>query len=221
MADIPLTSKPTKAGLVNADSFPIVDSEDSNAIKRKTVDSFYAQGWDDYHIIWDALTSGGSAKPTLKVFRGSLERVAFAGSGAVEELFGVIHINHEYIQGTDIHLHVHWSHIIASPSGDVVWNIDYSIAKGHDQAVFPAPTTLQFTQTAGAQYTHQIIEDAVGISGTNIEPDTILLIRLYRDSTDVGDTFVNDAYLLTVDAHIQVDDRATREKVNPFTKSNS
>jgi hypothetical protein len=160
----------------------------------------------------------GSTGPSLTTFRGNIKLGAFTGTGStVQELFGALHIPHNYVAGTDIYLHIHWSHIIASPTGNVNWKMDYSIARGFGFEAFPAPTTIDLTQAAGAQYNHHIIE-STAITGTNIEVDTLVLLRIYRDPADVLDTFANDAYFLRADAHIQVDNRATKEKTRPFTK---
>lgn len=174
-------------------------------------------GYEDVLFVPTEAPSGSTA-PGLSTFRGNIKLATFTGSGStVQEIFGAIHLPHSYVSGTDITIHVHWSHIIASPTGNVNWKLDYSIARGFGYEAFPAPTTLNLTQAAGTQYYHNIIE-STAITGTNLEPDTLIICRIYRDPADVLDTFANDAYFLRADAHIQVDYRATVEKTRPFTK---
>ena len=175
-------------------------------------------GYEDVLFVHDAASAGGSSAPTLTTFRGNLKVGTFNGAGTtVNEIFGSIHIPHNYIAGTDIYFHIHWSHIIASPTGSVKWNLDYSFARGFSYEAFPTPTTISLTQAAGTQYFHHIIESSA-ITGTNIEADTLILCRIWRDPADVADTFANNAFFLRADAHIQVDNRSTKEKVRPFTK---
>ena len=77
------------------------------------------------------------------------------------------------------------------------------------------------TQAAGAQYTHQIAEvsDDDAIPATNLEPDSVIKLRIFRDPADADDTFENDAFLLFVDIHYQSDGAFTVGKVSPFTKT--
>ena len=180
------------------------------------------RGWNDYLTSGLALPKGGANQPTLKEFRDGIYSLAFTGTGSTaEESWTEFHILHDYKFGTKVYPHVHWSHNNASPSGDVVWKVDYSVSKGHSGGAFPAPTTVSLQQTAAAQYTHQIIETSEGnaIAATNLEPDSIILIRIYRDPTDSNDTFEDDAFLLFIDLHIEADGNLTHEKVSPFTKA--
>ena len=178
-------------------------------------------GWNDYLSAGLGLPKGGANQPTLTEFRDGLYLTAFTGTGVTtEESWSSFHILHEYEAGTKVYPHVHWSHNIAVPSGDVVWKIDCSIAKGHSGGTFPAPTTVTLQQTAAAQYTHQIIETSEGeaFASTNLEPDSVILVRIYRDPADENDTFADDAFLINVDLHYEADGALTHEKVRPFTK---
>lgn len=175
-------------------------------------------GYNDFNIIWNPVQSGGATSPPLTAFRGSMSLPAFAGTGGtIRDLHGEVHINHEYVFGSTVYFHIHWAHIIAAPTGNVVWQIDYSIAKCFGIQAFPAPTTITLIQAAGVQYTHLLIEDT-GISSADIEPDSIILVRIYRDPAHASDTFANDAYLINVDLHVSIDGMPTNEKARPFTK---
>ena len=180
------------------------------------------RGWNDYLTSGLALPKGGANQPSLPLFRDGIYQLAFDGTGAsIEETYTNIHILHDYKSGTKVYPHIHWSHNNVAPSGDVVWKIDYSVAKGHSAGAFPAPTTISLQQTAAAQYTHHIIEtlEANAIVSTNLEPDSVIMMRIYRDPTDGNDGFEDDAFLLFVDLHIEADGNFTNEKVTPFTKA--
>lgn len=176
--------------------------------------------WDDYLVPGVSLGLGASA-PTLTTFRGNIDLYAFSGTGPSEEGFFTLHILHGFRKGSTCHFHVHWAHIIGAPSGDVKWNVDYSVARGYEAGVFPAPTTLSTTQTAGVQYAHHITnDDDMSITWTEeVEPDSLFLGRVWRDSSDVADTFANDAYLFQVDMHYQRSSIGTLERNRTWTST--
>ena len=178
-------------------------------------------GFNDYTIAASNLPRAHATAPSLTNFRGNIDLPAFTGTGgASQELFGSIHIQHDHMPGTKLFPHIHWSHIIASPTGDVKWQFEYTVMTGFSSGVFGAPTTVSIIETAGTQYAHQIaaIADNDAIPSTNLEPDTLVLFRIFRDPSDGSDTFENDAFLLAIDVHYQSQLAFTNEKARPFTK---
>lgn len=175
--------------------------------------------FDDYLVSGLAIARGATAPPTLTELRDGLNLYAFAGTGVtVEQGYFTLHLLHGLRPGTFPTFHVHWTHKNASPSGDVKWFIDYSIAKGYGVSTYPAPTTLSAVQTAGAQYTHHITDDddMPLASLTEVEPDSVLICRVYRDPADAADTFADDAFLIQVDMHYERDKMGTHERNRPF-----
>ncbi len=204
-----------------ADSYLVFDdsAQETKKVASGSVKS-NSVGWND--LLFSGVALGrGSSPPDLEVFIGGIEQYAFAGITTMEEAFFEIHILHDYKVGTVIYPHIHWSHKIASPTGSVVWQLEYSVAKGHSGGVFPASTTIELIETAGAQYTHQIVEADVAdaIPATNLEPDSVILCRIFRDFAHASDTFEADAFLLQIDFHYESDLILTNEKVSPFTKA--
>ena len=176
-------------------------------------------GWNDIIINGLAVaTKPTDNPPDLETFKGNQELYAFDGAGGSEQVWTAAHILHDYKLGTDVYPHVHWSHNQVAPSGDVVWQLEYMVAKGFGLEVFPAPIILTMQQTADVQYTHQIIESLTAIPASDIEPDTVVLMRLFRDSAHANDTFANDAFLIQLDLHYESDGLLTHEKQRPFTK---
>lgn len=172
--------------------------------------------FSDYLVPGFSLAKGASA-PTLKTFRGTLDQNAFAGSGPTEQAFFTVHILHDIKAGSNPTFHIHWAHIIAVPSGDVKWQVDYTTAKGYEAGTFAAETSLSTIQTAGAQFAHHITDDDDMVITDSLEPDSVIVARVYRDSSDGSDTFGDDAYLLQVDLHYQIGQHATIERNRPFT----
>lgn len=176
---------------------------------------FTAPLYGDYVVSGLSLGTGANA-PDVVAFRG-IELPAFAGTGpTTEEGFFTVHLLHDIMPGTFPTFHVHWSHDIGSPTGDVKWQIDYSIAKGYEQEAFPTTTTLSSTHTAGTQYYHHITDDDDMPITEAVEPDMVILGRVYRDPSDAADTFENDAYLIQVDMHYQIGQIGTPERNYPF-----
>lgn len=182
------------------------------ALSKTELDTVF----DDYLVPGLFLAKGASA-PDLAEFRDGLFLNAFAGTaGVTEQLFFSVHILHGILPNSVPTFHIHWSHNIAVPSGDVKWQIDYTIVKGYGVSQYPAPTTITTTQTAGAQYTHQITDDDdMPVSG-EIEPDSVLIGRIYRDPTDSADTFEDDAFLIQADIHYERTRLGTVERNRPF-----
>jgi len=199
---------------------PGVDNFTYNEDGSITIPVLGGGGWNDYIVTANSIPIAHASAPALTLYRDGLYLPAFVGTGVlVKDVYTSIHIEHDYLPGTKLYPHIHWSHIIAVPSGDVKWTIEYSVAKGHSVGAYPASTTISKVQTAGAQYTHHIAEvsDDDAIPSDNVEPDSVVIMRISRDPADVADTFENNAYLIAVDIHYQSKILYTNEKVSPFT----
>lgn len=180
--------------------------------------------FDDYVQSGLAVTLGASA-PTLTAFRNNVSLYAFAGSGPAEQVFFTVHILHGIKRGTPITLHVHFSHSTASPaSGAVKWNVDWTLARGYQAGTFNTGTTtssgtMSVVTTVNTEpYVHHITDDdSMTIPAqTELEPDSVLLCRLYRDAGDAQDTFAGNAFLINIDSHYQKDKVGTVERNRPF-----
>lgn len=184
---------------------------------KEGFDTVATDGYEDYLVA--NLDLGKSAdSPTFKAFIGTIQKFAFPDN-AVKEGFGDCHMLHTASTNSiTVYPHIHWSSNAATPSGNVAWKVDYSYARGHGQDPFGTVATDSIpVQSCTAQYQHMIAESN-GITLTNLEPDMLVLVRLYRDTADALDTLTGDAFFLRSDFHVQVDSRPTYEKAAPFTK---
>ncbi len=172
----------------------------------------------------------GPNDPTLSVYQGSIRQFSFS-NGAINEIFNEFHVPHDYLPGSDIFIHVHWSQIVvdtggpAGVPGTVKWNFDVSYAKGHGQAPFSAPfTTFVTQQAAGVQYRHNLIEvqlsaaapTAIQLNTALLEPDGIILVRSWRNPADALDTLNQVPFMHYVDIHYQTTCIGTKQKAPPF-----
>jgi len=182
-------------------------------------------GWNDYLASASNIDVGApGTSPDLVTIRDNIRGWGFDPT-SLEQAWSSVHILHDYVIGTNLYPHIHWTHDNAAPTGFVRWGLEFTIAKGYNQEAFPASTTIYFEQAADAQYIHHLIEAGLGtgsptinniIDGTNVEPDTIIMFRIFRDSTN--DTFGSDAILMYVDFHYQSDGSFTTERNQPFPK---
>jgi len=164
--------------------------------------------------------------PTFATYRNGLKANQF-NEVANDEAFIDFHIPHDYVMGSDIFIHIHWSQISTTlTGGSCTWGFEYIYAKGHDQAAFPASKTVTILQNASTtQYQHMIAEDALSItSGSaslidsdDLEPDGIIQMRVYLDSNDLTDSVtVPDPFVHFVDIHYQTTGLGTKQKAPDF-----
>jgi len=90
----------------------------------------------------------------------------------------------------------------------VRWGFEYSASKGHGQQVgMPASTTVyvNFTVSAGNLGTHYVAEVAIvdAISSLNVEPDSVIHVRVFRDAGNAADTYAGTVWAWQADLHYQ------------------
>lgn len=159
--------------------------------------------WNDYVNDLAQGKVAGSNVPTWSTFRDGLKAYAFSAS-SMNEVWVTFHILHDIKLGTTLFPHIHWSPGVSTNTGTVRWGIEYTHCKGHQQQAFPASTTVFVEQAAdGTAYKHYIAEVVAGdaIAALNVEPDTLIQIRVYRDAAHANDTFPDVAFGLEMDLH--------------------
>lgn len=186
-------------------------------------------GWNDLLGV-PTIKGTGANDPTWSVYRGNIRQYKFS-QASMNELWFSYHIQHDYAPGTDIYLHNHWSQDTvdtggtAGAPGNVKWYYDVTYAKGHNQAAFIAPITTSVVGTAsGTQYQHMLDELQLSSSTPSgsqldtalLEPDGVILLRLYRDPVDAADTLNQGPFVHFVDIHYQTDRVNTKNKVPNF-----
>jgi hypothetical protein len=224
--DLNSTSHATK-GNIRIYDIPVLSKVSGNGIKVDLSTPTY--GFRD--LLGEIkILSPGANDPTLAVFRDSVRAFSFSNATMNEANFH-FHIPHDYVPGSDIFLHFHWSQNVvdsggpAGIPGDVKWQAEVTYAKGHDQAAFPASFTTSITDTAsGTQYQHMLIEvqlsaaspSATQIDSDILEPDGLIIMRAFRDPTDAADTLNQVPFLHYVDLHYQSTNIATKAKAPDF-----
>ena len=199
---------------------------------ERSLASMWPTEWRDQLGNVNVRGAGASNTPTWAVYRntgGSTPAIyqwqfPSHATNSYEATFE-FHIQHDYKPGSDLYIHVHWSQIVADPGAQAKFFFDVSYAKGHDQAAFSAPFNTSVTQaTSSTQYQHMIAEvqlsasspSATQLDSDDIEPDGVILVRMYRKSSDAGDTLTQDPFVHYVDLHYQVDRFGTKNKAPDF-----
>ena len=184
--------------------------------------------WRD--LIGEITTRGLGNDPTFAVYQGSLRQYQFSNV-AVRECYVNFHIPHDYVPDSDLFVHVHWSQIVVDTGGggggpgDAKWQFEVMYSAGHDQAPFSNPITLFVIQTASStQYQHLIAEvqlsaaapTASQLDSNDIEPDGVIVLRMFRDPADGSDTLDVAPFVHYVDIHYQSTSIGTKQKAPDF-----
>ena len=184
-------------------------------------------GWRDLRA--EIRTRGvGGTDPNDTTYIGNVKAYSFSVN---DEAWIEFHISHDYVKGTDILLHFHWSHNSAIVTGGTITiGADVTYAKGHNQAVFHATVNPTITATAIAsasngQYRHMIDEiqlsavspSAAQIDTDDLEPDGLILARVYLSANNITSSgAVPDPFIHEVDIHYQSTNIATKANAPDF-----
>jgi hypothetical protein len=180
--------------------------------------------WRDKEGTYVYNTAGLNA-PSIAAFRGgSCRALKFIANDRIDVQ---IHWPHDYVMGTDAYMHVHWLHNGTAITGNASFRLDYTYAKGHNQADFPAEKqqTITYATTNIAttpQYRHRIEEIVIssnGGSGTLIdralfEPDGVLMVSVTL--TSLPTITAGDLFIPFIDLHYQGTEIGTKQKSPPF-----
>lgn len=197
-------------------AFPILDKASGNGIKVDTETPTF--GFAD--IIGDQFSKNvGATKPTLAVYNGAIQAWQF-GNG--DEAYISYHIPHDYVEGTDIFLHIHWSQTGAGATGGTLdFRYTAIYAKGHNQvsgSTFTAtPKTALFSSIdindGGSglnQYqqhlTEVVISAATGTAALfdrdDFEPDGVIELTFEMDADNLTGA-TSSPFVHFVDIHYQ------------------
>lgn len=129
-----------------------------------------------------------------------------------------LHINHDYKIGSKVYPHIHWIPLSTS-TGTVKWDVEYIIAKGHQQSeiLTGALTKVSLTQNGkGLIGEHFIAEFNDSQAFTVPEPDTIVRMKITRDAESSIDTFYGLVAAFIVDIHYESDHNSTIGRLPNF-----
>ena len=175
----------------------------------------------------EGILNYASAVPgSLNIYRNTIRDYSFSVN---DEVDGKFHIPHDYVPGTDIYIHVHWSHIGTVISGNFTGAFKYIYAKGHNQAAFQAekdiPVTYATVNIATTpRYQHMITEVQLSSAGGSatlldtalIEIDGILLANWVQTAIPTITGTITEPFIHFVDLHYQSTGIGTKAKAPNF-----
>ena len=175
--------------------------------------------WNDATVDVGSAHVAGANTPTWSAFRSGLYGYAFSAS-ALNECFIALQIGHDYARGTSLYPLIQWSANSAS-ANTVRWGVEYSAAKGHNQGALPASTTIYIEQAhAGTAYQLMTAEassgDAIDGETLGLEPDSLVLMRVFRDGAHANDTLAATAFAFRAGLHYQSSMLGTAQKAPDF-----
>ena len=178
-------------------------------------------GWRD--ITSDITAKGnGVGNPAWQQYNGTSIYGYAMQATKLNEVWINYHMPHDWVPGSDLYIHTHWSQTTADSGKNVQWFFDVLYAKGHQQQAFQnTVTTVNVIQACNATVREHMIAEvqlstAGAIGGNTLEVDGIILVRCYRNAGVGSDTSTQDAYLHFVDLHYQSTNMATKNKAPSF-----
>lgn len=184
-----------------------------------------AYGWRD--LIGDITPkTTGLGAPTLDTITGNIRGFRYSAGDDGDIVF---HIPHDYVPGTDLYLHPHWTHNGTNISGSLVVTVYYTYAKGHQQASFAAQKSTTITDgslsiaNTPALY-HRIPEVAISSAGGSaslldsglFEVDGLLLVHYDVTTIPTITGGSGEPFLLTFDLHYMSTGINTKNKAPNF-----
>lgn len=164
---------------------------------------------------------------------GTPLRAAYAGGNTADYAFAAgdvtdfnFHIPHDWVPGTDLFFHVHWSHNGTSITGDAVFDAYYQIAKRDGQFGAEKNLTITYATTNISnvpRYRHRVDETQMTAAAatptmaatSEIEVDGIIMLTLKLTTLPTigggGKLFIH-----TADIHYQSSNIGTKNKQSDF-----
>jgi len=165
--------------------------------------------WEDLRTPITAVKLSGTKPPTWTSYKGT-EVLAFSDQALVgneEIVYFSMQMPHNYKQGTNITIHVHYTPE-DNTGGNVYWMLTYSWS--NINSAFATESTLYLAGECGTiTDTHRLVDFAEldgSPNGVDKGISSMLLCKLQRHSSNILDTYNSKSvYLLEVDAHYQID----------------
>jgi hypothetical protein len=148
----------------------------------------------------------GPSSPSYVPFLGNIYAARF-DNGVTDEVYGTFELQHDYYEGSEMYLHIHWSPDTAG-TGNLVWGVEYTFAALGQ--VFPAPTVVTVPWPAPGVLNQHVAHDIAVIPGFGLQIGAQCAFRLYRLGGDVADTYAGNCFLHTVGVHYAADTLGSR-----------
>lgn len=187
--------------------------------------------WEDLRVPLTSGRLGATNPPTLSQFMddgaGSVGVYVYAFSYEAvesneEQMWFVAQLPHAYKQGTNVLVHIHWSPAVSGAANEFVkWGLEYTwqnidgtfgnttIITSDASSASTATTSGDTTLTADKHYVTKIGT----ITGTGKNISSILVCRIFRNSSHGDDDLAQDAFGFEVDFHFEVNTMGSRQEL--------
>ena len=130
----------------------------------------------------------------------------FRDEQAIEGMSFTVQLPLNWKEGSTLYPNIHWIPKISAASGNMKWNLEYSWV--NIDGTFSGLTTSSVIVNAPFVMNQHLISNLTlgnaGISGEGKTNSSVLICRIYRDSSNSEDTFSGDAGGLSMDFHISL-----------------
>lgn len=167
--------------------------------------------WTDLQVSMTATEVGAANAPQFSqlIDDGSGSRGVYTylfDDSIEEDLFFEVQMPHEWIEGTDIEAHIHWTPTVTATGDSVSWGLEYVwVSTNQDMgntAFISGNSRAAPTSDSLVAYRHYITELGT-LDATGKTLSSVLLCRIFRDATASynPDTYTEDAAILSIDFH--------------------
>lgn len=176
---------------------------------------------DSSATVWNGTSvklDKGSNSASLQYLSGSNgpEIWYFRNNSTVEGMSFTVQMPHGWKEGSTIYPDLYWTPRVTSLAGeDIEWNFEYSWVNisATPQAI-PSATTC--TVISYGPFTANSLQKkgltTAGISGIGKSISSLLICRIWRNSSNPSDTYPSDAGVLSVDFDYEMDTYGSRTK---------
>lgn len=162
--------------------------------------------WKDLILPVTGMGVGGTI-PAMTAVTGNINTYGFQTG---DYLYGAFEIQHDYLEGSDLYVHIHWAPTTTN-TGNCIFEFEYTLANVN--ATLPGSTTISETQAgSGVALRHQLAEFTTVISGVGRKIGDIVAFRIYR--TAAGNTFTGLALMFSLGIHYQMDVTGSNQRTS-------
>ena len=166
--------------------------------------------WDDLRIPVSALAPGATpADPIVYGPSGAVRIRGFNGNVTPESMDFTVQLPHCWKIGTNISPHIHWCPT-TNNAGNVIWYLDYYWLNINGTIPVLATIDTGAVAAGGTAWKH-LVAEFPDIVGAGFGISSMLICRIHRNPVG-SDTYPDDAGLLEVDFHHQIDSMGSRQE---------
>lgn len=128
-----------------------------------------------------------------------------------EQAFFIVQVPHGYVEGSDITFYIHYAYMSNTVGDTAKFGIEYEWANQNEAYSTTDNVTRVLTSTNNDRYYHYWV-GFPSIDGTNKKIGSVLVCRVFRNSSSVDDNFTGYVALLGIDMICEVDTLGSTSK---------